>query len=1445
MHKSIRHAEDEKYVEEQLQLLSSSHASEGHASHGDDKENAGLPPDLPQVKSSMASPALVRRKARLPGLTTSQLTSDGTSPPKLSQLLAAKEAASTPHLAPKDFPRTSTYVACDLESSLTEAASEDKDGTPNDSAERRFSTVQQKGTNEVDVSQRISFQEIASSPCERLLRAPILEHPAVTQFEEIARPPLDRTPNLSSTQMFLTTQSRALSRDALPAKAFEGFARPAEPPDRMTGKPLILASEDTSHPRMQSDVSSFDGQASPTHDDRLSHPSAPVLTGTLAPPNSETSILDDLHSIQSELSQRSRWERGEAADAGTEAGLSADSHEVFEDSLPGDASAMVPNAEDVNITQRASDWPSCSHQDHEVMSPSTPSSHQDALGRQSFSHPLDDATENDIVSLKFTSSPFSERQQEVAAEPCSPRPMSRAPPSPLTGRSFQRSLSKRLRFGTEDDLKEESEDAGFWNQVFDVEDPFEIEQENWHLPDADLTLSQIDEGDDKDMADSDDKLPQAQPIPAGVFAGFSTAGNRKLPEPDARAMAKAKKLFEEAQASDRPAEGGNFHSVLPNSAASARERLPASSYTRVNQELSEEESGSDEDTSPPQVVPQFVSFQKANGQSLTLSKAALALAERKMKAWDAQDENERPHANSEGKPGPPVTSSRQSVLSPQSTSTVVPIFTAPPAPIVSKQTASTSSVSTADALSMLRSSELRPEEGDTQNESTITEVSEQLPSLRNNIRPADMSLPPSTPQAFEQRSAADSARGHSPILLSQTTPVPNTAHSQRVHRAMPGGPAPSTMISPLVRPRFDARPSRISLGMTPRSKLPTLGSKQGFKTPFKDASRPSLITTPVGTSSPAILKTSNVPGTPSRGNQQKSAAGLAKADVLAPTRADPSVFALKPSGPRLNLKQYGMLPNQIKSNLSEIPIILGNPLLAADYVFESPAGADLGPFQALEELKCAGATHVDLAWIKNHWLLILWKLAAYVKAKPEETSMWWSFEQVCRQMRYRYEREVNMAQRSAIKRIQEHDSSASLPMVLCVFDVRRSRQTCEEPVEESDGKRQKTSSEQSRYGHVLELTDGWYRIVAHLDGPLTRAVRKGKIRRGVKIALQGAKLESYGSGPSDVLAAFEKSALSLSGNATSLASWDSRLGFHQTAMVATLRSLSADGGAIPCMEIVLTRLFPVAYVDAGHAGNGSGPASGARGANEENEAQLEWEKKAEECKASLQAEAEKQTNILRDIQEMLAIHGAEHLTYDSGSHKHGEADFDGLAADLVDAALATSSAASHLAQALAKIGSSQLQHVINSLTHLVRARLETTSISTRADVESEFLRRCPPRRVRSFRVCRFVDLAGAGEDSRMRRPCKRTVQLTVWDVDSLGGESGERSSALDEVGLGATTGGSGKRQGVVRADDFLVPGGHYRVTNLTPTQRYAWRGPDVEADVFLSTRRDSSWRRLD
>lgn len=66
-----------------------------------------------------------------------------------------------------------------------------------------------------------------------------------------------------------------------------------------------------------------------------------------------------------------------------------------------------------------------------------------------------------------------------------------------------------------------------------------------------------------------------------------------------------------------------------------------------------------------------------------------------------------------------------------------------------------------------------------------------------------------------------------------------------------------------------------------------------------------------------------------------------------------------------------------------------------------------------------------------------------------------------------------------------------------------------------------------------------------------------------------------------MLEALEKSRLTLSANSTSLARWDTRLGVQDLPFVSKLAHLSRDGGPAALMDVIIERLFPIAYVYSG------------------------------------------------------------------------------------------------------------------------------------------------------------------------------------------------------------------------------------------------------------------------
>lgn len=172
-----------------------------------------------------------------------------------------------------------------------------------------------------------------------------------------------------------------------------------------------------------------------------------------------------------------------------------------------------------------------------------------------------------------------------------------------------------------------------------------------------------------------------------------------------------------------------------------------------------------------------------------------------------------------------------------------------------------------------------------------------------------------------------------------------------------------------------------------------------------------------------------------------------------------------------------------------------------DFVFHESFGHEAAFEQVSEYGDCKG---IKLEWVKNHYGLIVWKLAGIARAKPDEWQDWFSFEKVCEQLQYRYEREVLLSHRSCIKRIQERDSSASIAMCLVVTRILcEERQMAPEigSVEEQQGQAIK-----QMWPAQLELTDGWYKIKANLDPVLEQAALMQNLVSGSKILIQGAKV---------------------------------------------------------------------------------------------------------------------------------------------------------------------------------------------------------------------------------------------------------------------------------------------------------------------------------------------------
>ncbi len=71
-----------------------------------------------------------------------------------------------------------------------------------------------------------------------------------------------------------------------------------------------------------------------------------------------------------------------------------------------------------------------------------------------------------------------------------------------------------------------------------------------------------------------------------------------------------------------------------------------------------------------------------------------------------------------------------------------------------------------------------------------------------------------------------------------------------------------------------------------------------------------------------------------------------------------------------------------------------------------------------------------------------------------------------------------------------------------------------------------------------------------------------------------------GNDGAEVLDALDESRLIISGNSCSLARWDVKLGFQPQAFVAGLSKLSSDGGVIVLMDVIIEKVYPLAFMPA-------------------------------------------------------------------------------------------------------------------------------------------------------------------------------------------------------------------------------------------------------------------------
>ncbi|XP_018571533.1 breast cancer type 2 susceptibility protein-like isoform X2 [Anoplophora glabripennis] len=212
---------------------------------------------------------------------------------------------------------------------------------------------------------------------------------------------------------------------------------------------------------------------------------------------------------------------------------------------------------------------------------------------------------------------------------------------------------------------------------------------------------------------------------------------------------------------------------------------------------------------------------------------------------------------------------------------------------------------------------------------------------------------------------------------------------------------------------------------------------------------------------------------------------------------------------------------------------------------------------AFEAMPGVESRLIPKGWINNHCKWIVWKLASYENMFPNNFGGCLSIENIIQQLKYRYDREIDRAERSALRKICEKDDAPQKRMILFVSDIKM-----------LDTRK-----------YELELCDGWYAVRTIIDEPLCNQIIKGKIEIGTKLLISGAELLNCdGCHP---LEATNLLCLKINCNCTRRAIWHAKLGYQRNSnpFPVQLHSIYPLGGTIAAIKVCIARVYPLKYME--------------------------------------------------------------------------------------------------------------------------------------------------------------------------------------------------------------------------------------------------------------------------
>ena len=257
-------------------------------------------------------------------------------------------------------------------------------------------------------------------------------------------------------------------------------------------------------------------------------------------------------------------------------------------------------------------------------------------------------------------------------------------------------------------------------------------------------------------------------------------------------------------------------------------------------------------------------------------------------------------------------------------------------------------------------------------------------------------------------------------------------------------------------------------------------------------------------------------------------------------------------------------------------------------------------WDAFRSLSCVDEKLISYEWFLNHYKQVVWKLASTEVCYPRlfgGKSL--TPDNLMLQLKYRYDREIDLAERSALHKICENDDVPSKRMVLCVSRVyadkllrtggsldSKSSKLAPRSTDVESGNETVIQTENSKSDTTcvnlpcLVVTDGWYSLPCVLDDPLKEMVKRKKIMVGTKLLVYGAELIGQ-SNPAHPLEVPATCALKLSANSTRRARWFAKLGYQvqPRPFPVPLMSVFPEGGLVGCTDVVIARVYPMAYLE--------------------------------------------------------------------------------------------------------------------------------------------------------------------------------------------------------------------------------------------------------------------------